>query len=36
MGRCGSRFEEVLELELGRLAAASADIVDIVDFGWWD
>ena len=26
--RCGSRFELALELELGRLTAASSDIVD--------
>lgn len=26
-GRCGSRFELVLELELGRLTAASSDMM---------
>lgn len=29
MGRCGSKFEAALELELGRLAATSSDIVDL-------
>ena len=28
VGRCGSRLEFVLELELGRLTVASSDIVD--------
>lgn len=31
MGRCGSRFEVALELELGRLAATSSDIVDLAN-----
>lgn len=31
MGRCGSRFEAALELELGRLAATSSDIVDLAN-----
>ena len=33
-GRCGSRFELALELELGRLTAASSDIVDLGQWKW--
>lgn len=35
VGRCGSRLEVALELELGRLAAASSDMVDaaLLDLG---
>lgn len=36
MGRCGSRVEAALELELelGRLAATSSDIVDLAGGTW--